>query len=128
MKTIKRILDLHGIDSVEAMTYDDYIKLEVDGVMPLVIEKVGENRISVAHYYEQRGDLMSDPEIVFHVQGEEWVPVEYTQHPHIYHRDNSGLHDVKRFVKTWSRNLEQQGFVETARQAVSASESMEVPA
>ena len=41
-----------------------YLKVENDPYLPLVIEAWG-GCVSVAHYYEQNGDLMRDPEIVF---------------------------------------------------------------
>jgi len=37
-------------------------------IMPVVVEKIGLGRYSIAHYYEQNGDLMADPEVCF------WVP------------------------------------------------------
>ena len=33
--------------------------------MPLVIERLDENTYSLAHYYEQNGDAMRDPEMTF---------------------------------------------------------------
>ena len=42
-------------------------------------EQVGENQLSIAHYYEQNGDLMADPEIVFlkkeYSYGVEYYPI-----------------------------------------------------
>jgi len=125
--TIKEILQLYGFESVENMTYDDHIKLDVDGFMPLTIEKVSEDRVSVAHYKEQHGDLMRDPEIVFRVLDDgTWFAVEYTQDPYIYKRDENGLPEAQKFaVNTWNENLQRQGFVEAARKAAA---SQEVPA
>jgi hypothetical protein len=33
--------------------------------MPLVVEKIGEQQISLCHYGEQNGDAMRDPEVGF---------------------------------------------------------------
>lgn len=77
MNTIKEILSIHGFDSMEDMPLSYSIKLQVDGFDDLVIEKIDEHRLSVAHYYEQHGDLMRVPEIVFDTQT--WVAVEYQQ-------------------------------------------------
>jgi len=54
---------------------EGYVKINnSDGVfMPLCVEKVGTvimndiefEKISLAHYYEQNGDLMADPEMIF---------------------------------------------------------------
>jgi hypothetical protein len=34
--------------------------------MQLVVERLGERNFSVAHYFEQNGDAMRDPEMLFH--------------------------------------------------------------
>ena len=46
---------------------DGYAKIDnTDGAfMPVVVEEVGNNFISLANYYEQNGDLIPDPEIIF---------------------------------------------------------------
>lgn len=71
---------------------------------------------SFAHYYEQNGDLMRDPDVVFKVSSEtgKWFPVEYTQ-------DNVGLYQdflneeneraqkgVKDFCNQWMINIMEQ--------------------
>jgi hypothetical protein len=53
---------------------------------------------------------MCDPEIVFHIEDTEWTPVEYTQHPIISEKSESGL-DINSFVKSWSDNLRKKGYV-----------------
>ena len=69
------------IEQLEAMMIDGYAKIDnTNGAfMPVVIEQVGENQISIAHYYEQNGDLMADPEIVFlkkeYSYGVEYYPI-----------------------------------------------------
>lgn len=37
--------------------------------LPVIVEKVGNNLFSVAHYYEQNGDLIPDPEMIFWKSG-----------------------------------------------------------
>lgn len=69
------------IEQLEAMMIDGYAKIDnTNGAfMPVVVEQVGENQISIAHYYEQNGDLMADPEIVFlkkeYSYGVEYYPI-----------------------------------------------------
>ena len=48
------------------------------GFMPVHVEHIGNNCMSVAHYGEQNGDAMRDPEIVFW-EGADlgWYPVSY---------------------------------------------------
>ena len=130
MQAVKQILQLHGYENVESMEVGEYIEIEVDGFMPLTIEKVGDDRISVAHYKKQRMDLMRDPEIVFRVlDSGTWFAVEHTQDPYTYKRDENGLPEAQKFaVDTWNENLQRQGFVEAAREAASASSPQEVSA
>jgi hypothetical protein len=126
MKTVQEILKLHG--GIEALKANS-IKIENEGFMPLVIEWIGQgpngsNFISVAHYYEQNGDLMRDPEMVFLVACDIWTPYSYQQ-------DNLGLYqqamdiegnevrriypkvskDLRQFSAFWDRNLRSQGFL-----------------
>lgn len=115
MEAAQAILAAHGIDTVDDMDVGDCVTVDLDRwVMEFVIEKISEDRISVGQYYIRHGDRMSDPEIVFHVDGDTWTPVRYTQHPHIHRYDETGLNDVEDFVKQWSRNLTMQGFVNAA--------------
>ncbi len=110
MKAAKQILSAHGIETVEDMDMGEVYEAEASIGMDLVIEKIGENRVSVGHYYKQRGDLISDPEIVFNVSNGEWTPVRYTQHPGIHKHDEDGLEGVANFVETWSKNIQKQGY------------------
>lgn len=69
------------IQQLEAMMIAGYAKIDnANGIfMPVVVERVGENQISIAHYYEQNDDLMADPEIVFlkkeYSYGIEYYPI-----------------------------------------------------
>ena len=96
--------------------------------MPVSIEAVGTTHrgqliVSIAHYYEQNGDLMADPEITFVVAREDYVyPVSYKQDglgiDRQYVRwegdkmlvDISDQNDVSRFCTTWMRNIKNQQF------------------
>lgn len=115
MEAVEEILAAHGYDDPLDLDYDDLVKVEVgEAQMPLSIERVGEDRVSVAHHYTQRGDLMYDPEIVFDVSGDEWTPVRYTQHPFAHQYDPEGL-DLDGFPATWDDNLREQGYVQAAK-------------
>ncbi|MGQ4555997.1 DUF6908 domain-containing protein [Halobellus sp. GM3] len=113
METIQEILATFGVQSIEQMDVNESYTVAVSGYDDLAIEKVGRQRISVAHHYVRRCDLMCDPEIVFRVEGGDWIPIEYTQHPRVYRRDEDGL-PLSGFIERWDRNLRQQGFVEAA--------------
>lgn len=133
MKTVSEIIRKFG--GLEALKDDSYyIRLEKPAYMRLVIEHVGKGPIagnpliSVAHYYEQNGDAMRDPEIVYEVSKElrEWTPIFYQQdnlgiYQEAIFRNEAGqlmtnpklLGSLTSFSRTWDRNLEQQGFLET---------------
>ena len=73
------------------------------GFMPVVIERIGADTYSIAHYGQQNGDLMADPELTFRGDGT----------PLTYQNDYVGIYtetcDVE-FVNLWMRNIaEQQG-------------------
>lgn len=108
METVKQIIKAHGFKSSKAMDVGDHIKVNVDGFMPLVIEKCGEQRLSVAHYHRQQGDLMRDPEVVFLIENEEWAPIEYYQDPAIHQQNSSGI-EMDEFLTTWNSNIRKQG-------------------
>ena len=126
MKTVRKIIEQHG--GIEALK-KDYIRIENKPYMRLVIEWVGKgpngfDLVSVAHYYEQNGDLMRDPEMVFLVTSQGWNPYSFQQ-------DNLGIYqttmdvenarvthiylkvmkDLRQFAALWDRNLSEQGFL-----------------
>lgn len=70
-ETFRKILELLG--------KKDHLKIDnTNGVfMPLVVEKVGKDIISLAHYWECNGDLMADPEMTFKVSDEGITPLTY---------------------------------------------------
>jgi Domain of unknown function (DUF6908) len=137
MKTVAKMIDTCG--GLEWLRQPgNYIRLENPPYMRLVIEYIGEGprglpAIAVAHYYEQNGDAMRDPEIVFEVNPDawktgDWCPVSYRQdNLDIYQEAvflvDEGkpmirptlLRDLKSFARQWDRNIEQQGFVNAAR-------------
>ena len=114
MEAAKEILNRLGIESIEEMAVNESYTIKVEGYEDLTIEKIGSNRLSVAHHYVQRGDLMSDPEIVFCIEEAEWIPTRYTQHPHTHQHDSEGI-EIEEFVTQWSENLRRQGFVDTTK-------------
>jgi hypothetical protein len=84
--------------------------------------------VSVAHYGEQNGDAMRDPEITFLVvpseQGTTWTPLSFensymgawqvaaavTPEGRLAVRDSQLQHDLRVFSNQWDRNLQQQGW------------------
>jgi hypothetical protein len=132
MKSVARIIEIHG--GLEALR-SKAIRIEppCSGLMRLCVEHVGMGPrgmplVSVAHYFEQNGDLMADPDLVFEVNPDswksgEWGPVSFTQNSTgTYHEAvviQNGkvmiaprlVASLKSFARTWDRNLKAQGYV-----------------
>lgn len=95
-----------------------YLKAQVPGYMPLVIEVLGATReVSVAHYTTQNGDTMRDPEYVFETHN--WRPVEVTMDfVGFYHRARPGCYlggGASDFCRMWATNIRCQGFTDPKR-------------
>jgi len=135
MKTVQKIIDLFGGLHV---LRDKPIKLESEGYMPLSIEFVGYGPrdlpvVSVMHHYEQNNDLMRDPQIEYEIDGQgKWHPISYRQdsiglmQEAVFVDNKTGrvmarpklVRDLQRFSATWSKNLDEQGFLEAAQKVV----------
>jgi hypothetical protein len=128
MQTVLRILERAG-----GYRPTLYLKIENPPNMALVIEATPEPgplalpAISVAHYGEQNGDLMRDPEMCFELS--------MAGSPHLsafyYRNDYAGIEQWSRFIRggqyafhtmlhreherfaaLWDKNLIAQGFAE----------------
>lgn len=94
-----------------------YMKLKSDGFEDLVLEAIGGGEYSIAHYYNQNGDAMRDPEITFTVDTE-----TKSIHPTSFLQDDMGIFyetetaspsmvkDLKEFMSQWFTNIKNQGF------------------
>jgi hypothetical protein len=108
-----------------------YLKIANPPYLELVIEAVDESgpmglpAISVAHYGQQNGDLMRDPEMCFELVGEDRLDPYYWRNDYAAVEQWSRnivrdrylclvqLHEQhKHFAKTWDDNLSSQGFAE----------------
>jgi hypothetical protein len=131
MKTIQKLIDLHG--GFEAVR-TRYLSLENPPYMRLVIEVIGgpyQNgayELSVAHYGEQNGDAMRDPEMTFLVvpseQGTTWTPLTFensymgawqvaatvTSEGRLTVRNSRLQRELRVFANQWDRNIAEQGF------------------
>ena len=132
MQNIQTMIDQHG--GYEAVR-THYLRLENPPFMRLVIEVIGgpypngAYELSIAHYSEQNGDAMRDPEITFLVvpsaEGTTWTPLNYENsylgaYQVVAEVNREGLIKVKQsqwmkelrsFAKQWDRNLKAQGFM-----------------
>jgi len=126
MKTIRKIIaELGDIDEWAG----GHTRIPNDPYMPLLIEHLGKgpaggDLIAVSHTYVQNGDLMRDPEIVFLVTGDEWMPVSYRNDSLGVYQESMViedgqvryvrpmlLRDLKSFARDWDRNIKAQGFL-----------------
>ncbi|HVM86688.1 MAG TPA: hypothetical protein VMT76_00775 [Puia sp.] len=128
---------------IDKMNNEEYLKLSAEGYMPLVIERIAENIMtdfgaaklySLAHYYEQNGDLMSDPQMCFLVidQRTQTKDIEHIFiYPQMYQLDGLGIYEESILIKDnrvigckkawqdghcgfanlWLNNIRQQGFL-----------------
>jgi hypothetical protein len=88
--------------------------------------------VSVAHYGEQNGDLMRDPEMLFEVvetSGSVSFQPFYFRNDYVgveewsRHRDESGTptgnprltRELEAFAAIWDRNLKEQGFLRACK-------------
>lgn len=121
--THRNFLSLLEIAPVLLNNQISYIRLSAgEDFMPLTIEKIGNNRISVSHHFVQNGDLMYDPEIVYYVDEE-----KQELRPREYRQDNLGLYqtvendngsinmvaeaELSKFSVGWFDNIKTQGYL-----------------
>jgi hypothetical protein len=132
MKTILAMLKQAG-----GWHHGLYLRIDNPPFMALVIEATDESgpcglpALSVAHYGEQNGDLMRDPEMCFELglaggahlncfyYRNDYVGIEQwsrfiTEGHYAYHSELHRQHE--QFAKLWDKNLRQQGFTEAFAQ------------
>ncbi len=135
-RVIEELCACHQVDLGEASAH---LRLENGPYEPLVIERIGHQQVSIAHYFFQNGDAIADPDVVVFTGYAEWVPLSIQQ-PVVclagrelggYRTvaeladDGSGIArfypraqaDVAGFCAMWARNLRAQGWLERAVKA-----------
>ena len=99
-----------------------YMRFQDKSMMPLIIERLSDTRISVAHTYIQEGDVMYDPEMEFEIDTN-----TRSLSPRTYRQDNMGIYqyveydngilntslvsDFNSFARTWFKNIENTNYV-----------------
>ncbi len=123
--TIREILKKAGLESAFDKFGDFHLKVENQHYMDLVVERHGE-RVSVAHYGEQNGDAMRDPEMEFILPN--WMPA-WIQQDYLGRYDEAISFDADgqllvrskllaglvSFSATWARNIKAQKFAERGK-------------
>ena len=112
------------------MMVNGYLKIDnaKDSFMPVVLEEISDNGnykiISMAHYYEQNGDLLVDPEMMFiyYISQNVFVPYYFKQDGILsMEQDSIKFKDVEinsicpkmqadhtTFANQWIRNIKYQ--------------------
>jgi hypothetical protein len=117
-KDIEWLLKAHRLLETFQAQETFHVRFDMPGFDRLVIERHG-SLISVAHYFEQNGDLIADPEVEFHHPS--WFPTAITQvwggrREKFIERDgqeyiDTKFHDeVTSFLAMWGRNIRSQGW------------------
>jgi hypothetical protein len=112
------ILGQHQLVETFEAASDFHLSLENSPYLKLVIER-HDAEVSLAHYFNQNGDAMRDPELTFHLP--DWSPTSITQDPLGHYACVEDLPDGSRerlrlladltvFARTWAGNLQAQGF------------------
>ena len=127
----KRLLPL--IDGMNDA--DSHRRFESSGFMPLVVELIGSDRhgfpvFSLAHYGEQNGDLMCDPDMTLAVNFDagEVEPLTFQNdymgiYQTVYKHDSAGRllysrrlrSELDDFLRQWLANIKEQGFIPERR-------------
>ena len=121
--TIENLLKSHHLLDAFQTQRDFHVRFDMSGYERLVIERHGE-LISVAHYYEQNGDLIPDPDVELHYPT--WTPTAITQalgnrREKFIERDGKIFVDtlfhrqVSFFLALWARNIQAQGWAEKGK-------------
>jgi hypothetical protein len=118
--TIEKLLSAHNLLENFHAHLAFHVRFDMPGYQRLVIERHGE-LISVAHYFEQNGDLVPDPEVELHYPT--WFPTAITQafgyrREKFIQREGQTLVDtrfhreVSSFLNMWARNIHAQGWAQ----------------
>ena len=90
----------------------DYIRLEATGFDDIVLEQIGKDEYSLAHYSILNGDSMRSPEITFKVINKSIEPTSYLDDYLGDYQDYEELQekphlisDLKSFLKSWLTNI-----------------------
>jgi hypothetical protein len=129
INVIKKILDNNN----RSITHRNvHIRLEQEGYQDLVLEIHGD-KLSLAHYFESNGDLVPDPDILFHIKRSKAEDGEFDLYPLHYQNSityqrcaehvegvwqvNTKLqNDLCAFCTIWANNIKEQGWLQIVNQ------------
>jgi len=119
---IEQLLKAHNLLDQFHSQGEFHVRFDMPHHDRLVIERLG-NLISVAHYFEQNGDLVADPDVELHYPT--WTPTSITQvfgyrskfieREGTTYVDTRFHKDVSSFLTMWARNIQAQGWAEKGK-------------
>jgi hypothetical protein len=132
-KDIEWLLKSHHLLEAFQNQTEFHARFEMPGFDRLVIERHG-SLISVAHYFEQNGDLIADPEV--ELRHPTWFPTAITQviggrREKFIERNGQECVDMKfhnevtSFLAMWGRNIRAQGWDRASSSITSNAEVVE---
>ena len=99
-----------------------YMRFQDKAMMPLIVEKLSDTRVSVAHTYILNGDVMYDPEMEFEIDRN-----TRSLSPRTYRQDDMGIYQYAElengllntafvtqfntFARTWFKNIENTNYI-----------------
>lgn len=120
---MKLISGLSETGAHKTLDKHNYLPKRKGGIMSVHVECIGKGRFSVAHYFEQECDLMSDPQMTFWTCDGRVFPASFTQHGGIPIFQNALLFDehdqphsanaqmiqeLSVFANDWMNNIKDQ--------------------
>ena len=120
---MKLVSGLSESGAYKTLDKHNYLPERSSGIMSVHVECIGKDRFSIAHYFEQECDLMSDPQMTFWVCEGKVFPCSFTQHGGIQIFENALLFDengqphsanaqkiqeLSTFANDWMNNINDQ--------------------
>ncbi len=120
MRRIERLYrKLEKLGILDVAKKKDHVKIENPPYLPLVIKRLAPNKIILAHYYEQNGDLIPDPEMEILINHNIRVAVPMSFKNALIEKvwkagkgkDSDKLgRELESFLEMWLKNIEAQKY------------------
>ncbi len=115
------------LEQLGILDVKEHVKVENGSYMPLSIDRLGENRLAIAHNFIQNGDVMADPDMEVMLYPESRMAEALTfqnsalgTYQEVYAFDGQGKKigvrprlkkELNAFLEQWLINLVAQGFM-----------------
>lgn len=95
-----------------------YLKLSADHLLPLSIDRLTHDSLSIAHNSTLNGDIMADPDVVFKVTEGSAEPISFQNdyiglYQEVYDGDKCDERikaELLKFCVTWFKNIESSNY------------------